>query len=129
MSCWISNIECFVFDDEGHSSYDLIIGRDILKPIGLELNFARDEIIWQHITLPFTNQGKVPQIQEPSIMFEAEDTFSASTIKESDYDTKTTGHEIEEQQVHLSEKLRDRNLTFDNLSSTCSQMSFDCRIF
>ena len=79
MPSWISNIELFVFEDEGHSSYDLIIGRDILKPMGIEMNFAREEINWQDVTLPFTQRGKIPTIKEPGSIREAEEVFFSST--------------------------------------------------
>ena len=75
MSSWISTIECFLFDDESHTSYDLIIGRDILKPLGIEMNFAREEIIWRNVTLLFTSRGKIPSIREPEAIREAEDSL------------------------------------------------------
>ena len=75
MSSWISTIECFIFDDENHTSYDLIIGRDILKSLGIEMNFAREEIIWRNVTLPFTSRGKIPSIREPEAIREAEDSL------------------------------------------------------
>jgi hypothetical protein len=56
MPSWISDVECFAFEDDGHSSYDLIIGQDILKPIRMEMNFTQEEINWQHVTLPFTQR-------------------------------------------------------------------------
>ena len=75
MQSWISDVECFVFEDDGHSSYDLILGRDILKPIGMEMNFANEKINWQHVTLPFTERGKIPTIPQPEAIREAEDAF------------------------------------------------------
>ena len=108
METWITDVEFFVFEDEGHSVYDLIIGRDVLKPLGLELNFAKEEIRWMNDTLPFTPRGKIPLPPDPSAIIEAieEAYFSTptKTLKASDYDTKTTGSEIAEQQSHLTKE-------------------------
>jgi hypothetical protein len=107
---WIVNREFFVFEDEGHSAYDLIIGRDILKPIGMEMSFKDEVIRWQDIAMPFTARGKVPESPEPISLCKAiEEAYfvgDKSKLKESDYDTKTTGTEIAAQQEHLSEEER-----------------------
>ena len=118
MPSWLSEVECFVFDDDGHSSYDLILGRDILKPIGMEMNFASEEINWQNVTRPFTQRGKIPTIPQPEAIRKAEDSFfskkSELQMKSSDYDTRTSGNEIAQQQLHLSEDQRKEMATVLN---------------
>ena len=100
---WRSNVEFIVFEDNGHSSYDLIIGRDVLQPLGFEFSFSKQTVTWMNATIPFGSRDKKPNIPEGELTAEAIENFLA----ESDYDTKTSGHEVAQMQKHLTKEQRD----------------------
>ena len=99
---WRSNVEFIVFEDHGHSSYDLVIGRDVLQPLGFNFSFSDQTVTWMNATIPFVPRNKKPTIPEGITTAESLDTF----LTESDYDTKTSGVEVAQMQEHLTEQQR-----------------------
>ena len=45
-----NKINCHVSKQK--SNYDLIVGRDVLRVIGIILDFANDKIIWEELEIP-----------------------------------------------------------------------------
>jgi hypothetical protein len=106
-SRWLQNVEFVVFDDNGHSAYDAILGRDVLDRAGIDVKFSSKEIVWDENSIPFHPRlhpvlpsvpGDPPTVKEAM----ADCYMSSSEIRPSDYDTKTTGQDIANQQEHLS---------------------------
>ena len=110
-SRWIEDVEFVVFEDNGHSAYNAILGRDVLEKAGIDVKFSSKEVIWDEYTIPFHPrlQPVRPPMQDdpPSISNVFEDNFASSeTLKPSDYNVKTTGKDIAEHQTHLGPQHR-----------------------
>jgi hypothetical protein len=52
-SQWIEDVEFVVFEDNGHSAYTAILGRDILEKAGIDVKFSTKEVTWDEHTTPF----------------------------------------------------------------------------
>ncbi len=83
-------------------AYDMIIGRDLMRALGINLNFKEDEIEWETSTIPFKDTDCLEEqfyIRDP---YEQE-YFRAEKILDNDYknaDIKT----VVESQEHLSKE-------------------------
>lgn len=99
---WVEDVEFIVFEDEGHSAYDLVLGRDLIQPLGFSIDFGEQSTTWCNKTFPFTQRNSKPSHDTtPSIeCHELEESF----MTESDYNTKTTGYEVANKQEHLSQE-------------------------
>ena len=104
MEVWRADAEFIVFEDHGHSSYDLVIGRDILQPLGFEFSFADQTVRWMNVTIPFVPREQKPNIPDSERIHQVISSF----MQESDYNTSTTGDDIAQEQVHLPKE--ERNL-------------------
>jgi Reverse transcriptase (RNA-dependent DNA polymerase). len=105
-SRWIEDVEFVVFDDNGHSAYNAILGRDILEKAGIDVKFSSKEVTWDEHTIPFHPRLQPICPSKPddplSVLNVFEDSFASSeSLKPSDYNVKTTGKDIAEQQTHL----------------------------
>ncbi len=104
-----------VVDNMG--AYDMIIGRDLMRALGINLNFTEDTIEWGTSSIPLKDMDCLEEqyyIRDP---FEQE-YFRAEKILDNDYknaDLKT----VVESQEHLSEeekgKLLDLLLKYEDL--------------
>jgi hypothetical protein len=108
---WLGEIELVVFDDHGKSAYDIIIGRDIMEPAGLDVMFSTKSVSWDEFSIPFHPRLQPVTIETkeyPDIIKKAaQDSYHAlPSIKPSDYDTQTTGADIAAQQSHLEPEHR-----------------------
>jgi hypothetical protein len=108
---WLGELELVVFDDHGKSAYDIILGRDLLEHAGLDVMFSSKRVSWDEFSIPFHPRLQPVSIdaqEYPDIIKKAaQDSFHAmSSIKASDYDTKTTGADIAAQQSHLEPEHR-----------------------
>jgi hypothetical protein len=104
---WIENVEFVVFDDKGNSAYDVIIGRDLLERLGVDVKFSTKQVVWDDMSIPFVPRSKIPSITfedniPKSIQDALEDAYMSTQLKPSDYNTTTTGEKIAEEQTHLS---------------------------
>ena len=43
--------------DQQHSRYDMIIGRDLLTEIGIDIDFSTHTCMWDNRTIPMRNSG------------------------------------------------------------------------
>ena len=119
MEVWRANVEFIVFDDHGHSYYDVIVGRDLLDPLGFEFSFVNKTVTWLNETIPFVARGKKPNIPDPDRIC----NIISSFMTESDYNTLTTGKEIAQQQEHLSKEERDLlGITLDEFNPMFNQV-------
>ena len=99
MQIWHADAEFIVFEDHEHSAYDLIIGRDILQPLGFDFSFSTKQVTWMDVTIPFVKRNSKPIIPDSSSMMQA----MASYFTESDYNTRTSGRAIAQDLEHLNE--------------------------
>lgn len=104
MEVWRADVEFIVFNDHGHSAYDLVIGRDVLQPLGFEFSFADQTVRWMNVTIPFVPREKKPNIPDSERIHQVISSF----LQESDYNTTTTGNDIAQEQEHLQSE--ERNL-------------------
>ena len=47
-----AHISAQVFVTENKSNYDLIFGRDLLRELGISLDFENNIVSWQHVDIP-----------------------------------------------------------------------------
>ena len=98
---WAEDIDFIVFDDDGHSAYDLVIGRDIIRILGFEFSFEDLTVNWCNKKLPFVQRHSKPS-NSTTPAIESHEDVSESFLLESDYNTTTTGSEVATSQEHLS---------------------------
>lgn len=82
-SIWVEDVEFIVFEDQGQSVYDLVLGRDIIQSLGFNLGFKDQVVNWCNKAIPFVKRNNKPKPQSPTSI----DIY----LLESDYDTATTG--------------------------------------
>jgi hypothetical protein len=102
---WIEDVEIVVMDDQGNSAFDIILGRDYLQKLGMDVKFSLREVEWNDRTIPFrphsTNiQTKFLEYTSPIISL-ADDALMSIDIKPSDYTTQSTPEQIAKKQLHL----------------------------
>ena len=58
-------------------NYDMIIGRDILRFLEIDIHFSTQEVVWDHATLPFKHVDATPldayHVSEPEVITKASD--------------------------------------------------------
>ena len=58
-------------------NYDMIIGRDILRFLEIDIQFSTQEVVWDHATLPFKHVDATPldayHVSEPEVITKATD--------------------------------------------------------
>ena len=102
---WVEDVTFVVFEDKTHSAYDLVLGRDLILPLGFDFSFEEKNIKWCNKLLPFMQRNSKPSlIDDPPSSVDA--YFEDQLIVESDYNTRTTGSEVANTQEHLSEEER-----------------------
>ena len=53
---------CYVDEsDNANNNYDMIIGRDILHELGIDLLFSKAEMTWENITIPMQPMTKLTE--------------------------------------------------------------------
>ena len=57
----IKDVDFFIYEDGDHPSYDMIIGRDIMDKIGIDLKFSSSSIEWNGCSIPFTPRNETPE--------------------------------------------------------------------
>jgi hypothetical protein len=57
----IKDVDFFIYEDGEHPSYDMIIGRDIMDKIGIDLKFSSSTIEWNGCSIPFTPRNETPE--------------------------------------------------------------------
>ena len=96
---------CNVMDTE--SSYDIILGRDFLTPVGLDIKNSTQEVVWMEQTHPFRLKDA---LTDPYTLYNECLDALASEILEAKYDA-TTGAEVAALQMHLSQQQREELAT------------------
>ena len=93
--------------------YDMIIGRDLMRELGIKLDFAEDQIEYQHLTLPMTDIDELDAIsehyfatgiEEPELAAEAVEQISK--ILDAKY-APTTPDQILDNSPHLTEEQKE----------------------
>jgi len=89
--------------------YDMIIGRDILEDLGIDLKFSTHEIEWDHNVIPFKDADEVKErsffIGEDSDLTEY--LYSAQKILDNDYEAADLA-QVAQDQSHLTPEERDQ---------------------
>ena len=49
----VNNIDLLVMDDHGQKSYDIIIGRDLMKEQNISIDFDAEEVTFEDQAIPF----------------------------------------------------------------------------
>jgi hypothetical protein len=100
-------------------TYDMIIGRDILEDLGIDIKFSTKTIDWDDASMPFKDIEQSVQesyhIQEP---IDLEELFEASKILDNDY-AKADLKGDAEAQTQLSEE---EQLKLYNLFKKCEDL-------
>ena len=100
---WVEDIEFVVFEDDEHSAYDLVLGRDIILSLGFDFSFEAQTIQWCNKSLPFVQRNSRPNNNATPAIEDYE-----QMLLESDYNTATTGSEVGQAQSHLSKEERNQ---------------------
>jgi hypothetical protein len=89
--------------------YDMIIGRDVLEDLGIDLKFSAHEIEWDFATVPFKDAGSIKNssfhIEEAESLMEY--LYSAQKILDNDYEEADLT-QVAQGQDHLSSDERDK---------------------
>jgi hypothetical protein len=105
-SRWIENVEFIVFDNHGHSAYDMIIGRDVLEQAGIDVKFSSKEISWDEYSVPFHRRSQ-PVILSSSDPIAVQKQFAESFMSVNTSSKKRTdGKDIAQNQTHLEPQHR-----------------------
>ena len=96
-----------VSKDSKIAPYDIIIGRDMMKDLGIDILFSQEQIVWNDIEVPFKEYGKKGLsdlfIAEPEKVQEM--TNRVQKILDSNYHTADL-KEVANSQTHLSSQER-----------------------
>ena len=87
-------------------AYDMIIGRDLLEFLQIDLRFSTQEIVWEEATVPFRGSETTA---ETSYHIDEPESIQQSTkrILDADY-TKADLEEVCKEQIHLSEEEQEK---------------------
>ena len=92
-------------------AYDMIIGRDVMKDLGIDLSFSADTITWEGVEIPFkdtdVNITESYYIPDPGIVDEAAERLK--TILDAKYE-KANLEEIAKEAAHLTKEEQARLL-------------------
>ena len=108
----IPDIKADVFDS--HCCFDMIIGRDLLEPIGIKLDFGNDTVQWIDHTIPMKQAHEVQshlaqhqQIPSESTMETEDSELFSDEMLDRKY-LAVTPKEVIAQQNHLTADQREK---------------------
>jgi hypothetical protein len=93
-------------DDQGNSAYKIILGRDYLQKLGMDVKFSLREEEWNDHVIPFCphlTSIQIKFIEQTSLVVSllANNALTCIDIKPSGYHTQSTPEQIANKQLHL----------------------------
>ena len=89
------SFKCNVMENESY--YDIILGRDFLAPVGLDIKNSTQEVVWMDHSIPFRPKNA---LEDPYTLYNDCLDALAAEILEAKYE-KVDGEEVAELQKHL----------------------------